>query len=59
MSTVMVHGAQVDFDAAVNLMDDEIRKAVHASLAPCSPQEFLDEYVKRHEGKYGDTFVVN
>ena len=59
MSTVIVSGATVDFDAAVNLMDDEIREAVHASMAPCSPQAFLDEYAKRHEGKHGDTFVVN
>ena len=59
MADVMLNGEMVDFDAAVNLMDDEIREAVHADLAPCADQEFIDEYVKRHEAKYGETFEIN
>ena len=59
MADVMLNGEMVDFDAAVNLMDDEIREAVHADIAPCTDQEFMDEYVKRHEAKYGETFVIN
>ena len=31
------------FDAAVMLMDDEIREAIHAEIAPCTEEEFLDE----------------
>jgi hypothetical protein len=61
-TTVLLNGERVDFDAAVNLMDDEIREAVHAvhaDLAPCTDQEFIDEYVKRHEAKYGETFEIN
>ena len=56
MADVMLNGEMVDFDAAVNLMDDEIREAVHADLAPCTDQEFMDEYVRRHEEKYGQSF---
>ncbi len=59
MRKVMYNGEMVDFDAVVSLMDDEIREAVHADLAPCTEQEFIDEYVKRHEAKYGETFVIN
>ena len=59
MADVMLNGEMVDFDAAVNLMDDEIREAVHADIAPCTDQEFMDEYVKRHEAKYGETFEIN
>ena len=59
MRKVMYNGEMVDFEVAVNLMDDEIREAVHADLAPCTEQEFIDEYVKRHEAKYGETFVIN
>lgn len=59
MADVMLNGEMVDFDAAVNLMDDEIREAVHADIAPCTDQEFMDEYVKRHEAKYGEEFKVN
>ena len=47
------------YDAAVALMDDEISEAVHADLAPCTEQEFLAEYMARHEQKYGVPFVVN
>lgn len=46
------------YDAAVALMDDEIREAVHADLAPCTDLEFLTEYMARHEEKYGIAFVV-
>ncbi len=46
------------YDAAVALMDDEIREAVHADLAPCSELEFLEEYIRRHEAKYGEPFSI-
>lgn len=47
------------YDAAVALMDDEISEAVNADLAPCTEQEFLAEYMARHEQKHGVPFVVN
>ena len=46
------------FDAAVALMDDDIREAVHADLAPCSDLVFLEEYMQRHKEKYGIAFVI-
>ena len=46
------------FDAAVALMDDDIREELHRELAPCTDQEFLEAYMKRHEEKYGIVFVV-
>lgn len=46
------------YDAAVNLMDDEIREAIHAELAPCTEEEFLEEYMKRHEEKYNEQFTI-
>ena len=46
------------YDAAVALMDDEIREAVHADLSPCHELEFLTEYMKRHEEKYGMPFII-
>lgn len=33
-------GRPVSYEAAVNLMDDELRELLHANLAPCSEQEF-------------------
>ena len=47
-----------NYDAAVALMDDEIREAVHADLAPCTELEFLMEYLRRHMDRYGKAFCV-
>lgn len=55
---VTYNNTHVDFEAAVNLMDDEIREALHAELAPCTEQEFFDAYCKAHEEKYGEKFAV-
>lgn len=46
------------YQAAVELMDDEIRESVHQDLSPCTDEEFLAEYMKRHAEKYGMDFVV-
>lgn len=55
---VIYNNTQVVFEAAVNLMDDEIREALHAELAPCTEQEFFDAYCKAHEEKYGEEFAI-
>ena len=56
---VMLNGYEVDFDACVNLMDDEIREALHAEMAPCTEQEFLDAYIEAHAAKYdGEEFQI-
>ena len=34
------------YQAAVELMDDEIRESVHQDLSPCTDEEFLTEYVR-------------
>ena len=58
--SVTLNNKQIDFAAAVNLMDDEIRERLHSELAPCSDQEFLDAYVAAHAEKYdGEEFEVS
>jgi hypothetical protein len=57
-TTVLLNGEQVDFNVCVNLMDDELRELVHRDIAPCSDQQFLDEYCKRHFNKYGEDFTL-
>lgn len=49
----------IDFDAAVNLMDDDIREDLHQEMAPCSEQEFFDAYCKRHKEVFGEDFVCD
>lgn len=56
MKVINTWGTEIDFDAAVSLMDDEIREELHNELAPCTEQEFFDAYCKAHEEKYGEEF---
>ena len=58
MKKVLLNNHEVDFDAAVNMMEDEIRKALHNELAPCTEQEFMDAYVEAHEAKYNERFEI-
>ena len=47
------NGTSIDYDAAVALMDDDLREEVASDLAPCTEQEFFTEYCKRHAVKFG------
>lgn len=57
--TVILNGEEISFNVAVALMDNEICEQIHMELAPCENQEFLDAYVKAHQEKYGEEFIVN
>ena len=55
---VILNGCEVDFAACVNLMDDEIREALHAEGIE-TEQEFLDRYIEEHAKKYnGEEFTI-
>ena len=41
------------FKQAVNLMDDDIREALHFKISPCSDTDFLAAYMLEHYKKYG------
>ena len=52
-------GHMIDYDAAVELMDDDLREQLHREMAPCSNQAFFDAYVKAHAEKYnGEKFQI-
>lgn len=55
---VMLNGQKIEFDVCVNMMDDEITEELHADMAPCGEQEFLDAYMDRHFDKFGEKFVI-
>ena len=59
MIKVELNGKQVDYEAAVVLMDDDLREELHSQLAPCSEQEFMDAYAPQHAAKFGEQFQVN
>lgn len=55
---IELNNRAADFDACVALMDNDLREEVHADLAPCTEQEFINEYCKRHFAKYGAEFEI-
>ena len=46
------------YQAAVVLMDDDLRESVHERLAPCTDDEFMAAYEKAHFEKFGETFTI-
>ena len=55
---VELNGQMVDFDAAVMLMDDDLREELHSLLAPCTDQEFMDAYAEAYAKRFGQEFQV-
>jgi len=59
VTTIEYNGKTFDFDAAVNLMDDEIREELSSAQDWESDQQFFDAYVKAHTDKFGADFILN
>ena len=53
------NGTEINFDAAVTLMDDDIREDLSMELSPCTDQEFFSAYEARHEAKYGEEWELS
>lgn len=53
------NGSELDFETAVEFMDDGIREALHQELAPCTDQEFLTAYEIEHEKQYGEEWELS
>lgn len=58
MTKITHNGTEFDFDAAVNLMDDDIREDIH-DIGTGDEQSFFDAYCAAHLAKFGSEFVVN
>lgn len=54
MTVKNFYGTEIDFDVAVTYMDDDIREQLHRELAPCTEQEFFDNYCKAHKAKFDE-----
>lgn len=54
-----ISGCEIDFDAAVALMDDELREELNSDLAPCSDQEFFTAYEAAHAKKFGEEWELS
>ena len=52
------YGKRLNFEAAVNLMDDTLREQVHDDFAPCTNQEFFDRYVEAYKMRFGEDSIL-
>lgn len=60
-STTVINasGVEVDFAAAVELMDDGVRERLHSELAPCSDQEFFSAYELAHADEFSEVWELS
>lgn len=51
-----INGKEIDFDAAVMLMDDDLREELHAEGIE-NEQEFLERYAAAHQKRFSEEFA--
>lgn len=54
-----IYNVEIDFDVAIELMDDELREELHAKLTPCAEQDFFNAYAQAHEERYNEIWELN
>ena len=59
MKVINKNGYALDYDAAVNMMDDDLLEELHAQLAPCTEQEFFTAYEAAHAEKFGEEWELS
>lgn len=59
MKVINMNGTEINYEAAVELMDDEIREELNSEIAPCTEQEFFTAYEKAHAEKYGEEWELS
>ena len=57
MKVINMNGAEINYEAAVELMDDEIRESIFGTVD--SEQEFFTAYEKAHVEKYGEEWELS
>lgn len=56
---INANGTEIDYNAAVALMDDDICAELNGKLAPCTEQEFFTAYEQAHAQKYGEEWELS
>lgn len=57
-TVVNEYGVIFDYDLSVSMMDDDLREQIHGEFAPCTDQEFFNEYAKQHEQKFNEVWEL-
>ena len=59
MKVINMNGTEINYESAVELMDDEICESLNFEIAPCTEQEFFTAYEKAHAEKYGEEWELS
>lgn len=57
MKVINMNGTEINYEAAVELMDDELRESICGTVY--SEQEFFTAYEKAHAEKYGEEWELS
>ena len=57
MKVINMNGAEINYEAAVELMDNELRESICGTVD--SEQEFFTSYEKAHAEKYGEEWELS
>ncbi len=57
-SVINPFGEIIPANVAVQLMDDDLREALHCKMAPCREQDFFDAYCGAHREKFGEVWEL-
>ena len=57
MKVINMNGTEINYEAAVELMDDEIMESICGTVE--SEQEFFTAYEKAHVKKYGEEWELS
>lgn len=57
MMVINMNGTEINYEAAVELMDDEIMESICGNVD--SEQEFFTAYEKAHTEKYGEEWELS
>lgn len=52
------YGVLIDAELAAMMMDEELREELHATIAPCTEQDFFNAYCEAHQEKFGEEFEL-
>lgn len=57
-SVINPFGEAIPASVAAQLMDDDLREALHCKMAPCREQDFFDAYCDAHWEKFGEVWEL-
>lgn len=57
-SVINPFGEVIPANVAAQLMDDDLREALHHKMAPCCEQDLFNAYCSAHREKFGEVWEL-